>query len=62
MQDLGLRVVRTWAFYDGTPDDYHSMQPYPGVFNEHTLEALDFVIAQAASHGMRVILALVNYW
>ena len=56
--DLGMNVMRTWAF-DDRP---HGLQIMPGVFDEETFRALDYVLDASAKHGVHVILALVNYW
>ena len=55
---LGLNVVRTWAFYDGEG----KFQMRPGVYNETFFDALDWVIARAEAHGLRLILSLTNFW
>ncbi|KAK7342306.1 hypothetical protein VNO80_25253 [Phaseolus coccineus] len=54
---MGLTVCRTWAFNDG---DYNALQSSPGVFNEQAFKALDYVIAEARKHGIRLLLSLVN--
>lgn len=54
---MGLTVCRTWAFNDGT---YNALQVSPGVFNERVFQALDYVIAEARRHGIRLLLSLVN--
>ncbi|KAH1128107.1 hypothetical protein GYH30_016598 [Glycine max] len=54
---MGLTVCRTWAFNDG---DYNALQSSPGVFNEQAFKALDYVIAEARQHGIRLLLSLVN--
>lgn len=33
-----------------------------GVYNEQVFKAMDFVLDQASQHGMRVIVALTDYW
>lgn len=37
-------------------------QTRPGVFEERTFRALDWVVAEAARRGLRLILNLTNYW
>jgi mannan endo-1,4-beta-mannosidase len=60
---LGCRVVRTWAFSDGTDSTNPSLLQFaPGKYNEHALQALDIVIASAERSGLRLILPLVNNW
>ncbi|KAI3887781.1 hypothetical protein MKX03_018628 [Papaver bracteatum] len=55
--NMGLTVCRTWAFNDGA---YNALQISPGQFDERVFKALDYVIAEARIHGIRLILSLVN--
>ncbi|XP_039068851.1 mannan endo-1,4-beta-mannosidase 2-like isoform X1 [Hibiscus syriacus] len=54
---MGLTVCRTWAFNDG---GYNALQISPGQFDERIFKALDYVIAEARQHGVRLLLSLVN--
>lgn len=54
---VGLTVCRTWAFNDG---GYHALQVSPGQFDEKVFQALDFILHEAKSNGLRVILSLSN--
>ncbi|OAY34054.1 mannan endo-1,4-beta-mannosidase 2 isoform X1 [Manihot esculenta] len=54
---MGLTVCRTWAFNDG---GYNALQVSPGRFDERVFKALDYVIAEARQHGIRLLLSLVN--
>lgn len=56
---MGLTTIRTWAFGAGEPDLF---EPEPGVYNETAFERLDYVVATAAEHDLRLVLALTNYW
>jgi hypothetical protein len=56
----GLRVLRTWAF-DNSSDPY-AFQTAPGVYNEAAFQKLDYIVASAARHHMRVILTMENNW
>ena len=58
---MGLTVLRTWAFADGTAT-WRALQRSPGVYDESTFQGLDFVIHQAGLRGMRVLLAFGNAW
>ncbi|XP_068637161.1 mannan endo-1,4-beta-mannosidase 1 [Aristolochia californica] len=53
----GLNVARTWAFSDGGGG---ALQYSPGSYNENVFKGLDYVISEARSHGMKLILSLVN--
>jgi mannan endo-1,4-beta-mannosidase len=52
--------VRTWAFADGP--QWSALQPSPGVFDENVFCALDRVLAEAGSRGIRVLFNLINFW
>ncbi|KAG9149908.1 hypothetical protein Leryth_009986 [Lithospermum erythrorhizon] len=54
---MGFTVCRTWAFNDG---GYNALQISPGRFDERVFRALDYVIAEARQHGVRLLLTLVN--
>jgi len=58
--DMGLSVVRTWGFNDGSGSN--ALQTAPGVYNESVFQGLDYVLAKADELNMRVILPLVNNW
>lgn len=61
--DLGMNVVRLWAFNDRSAvQDPAAIQVEPGTYVESSLVALDQVIAAAKERNLRVILPLVNYW
>eukprot|EP00798_Chlamydomonas_sp_ICE-L_P027954 gene27954-8836_t len=57
--ESGMNVLRTWAHTSG---EQFPFQVYPGIYNEAALRALDFVLYTAASHGLLVILSLVDNW
>ncbi|KAG9139791.1 hypothetical protein Leryth_027397 [Lithospermum erythrorhizon] len=54
---MGFTVCRTWAFSDG---GYNALQLSPAQFDERVFRALDYVIAEARQHGVRLLLTLVN--
>lgn len=56
-----LTVLRTWAF-DNTPSDSSAFQTAPGQYNEATFQKLDYIVASAQHHHLRVILTMENYW
>lgn len=71
---LGIGVVRVWAFGEGGPNDvkpmadfedwprHHSFRFAPGQWNEDALVHLDKVIAEAAKNNIYVQLCLTNWW
>jgi mannan endo-1,4-beta-mannosidase len=58
---MSLPVVRMWAFNDGGSDPA-AIRTAPDKYNEKALVGLDTAIAEAKKRGIRVILALTNYW
>ena len=58
---LGMPVVRTWAFNDA-PWKSSRMQNDLGAPHEPGLLALDRVLAEAASRGLRLLLPLLDFW
>jgi mannan endo-1,4-beta-mannosidase len=58
---LGCEVVRAWAFND-RPDKQSRMWCDLTTPVEAGLRALDFAVAAAGSRGLRLILALSDYW
>ena len=71
---VGIRVVRVWAFGEGGPNDvkpvadfedwprHHSFRLAPGQWNEDAFVHLDKVIAEAAKNKIYVQLCLANWW
>ncbi|CAL9193692.1 unnamed protein product, partial [Musa hybrid cultivar] len=53
----GLTVCRTWAFSDGGDQP---LQVSQGKYDERVFQGLDFVIWEAQTRGVRLILSLVN--
>lgn len=52
---MGLGALRVWAFNDAFPYA-------PGKYSEVQGRGLDYVIAGAGRRGIRVELALLNFW
>ncbi len=60
---LGITTVRTWGFFDADDStDPAVIQFLPGRYNESGLRALDYVVARAKEHSIRLIIPLVNNW
>lgn len=71
---LGIKVLRVWAFGEGGPDDVkpigdfndwprtHSFRTKPGEWNEAEFVFLDQIIAEAKRNNVRVQLCLTNWW
>lgn len=64
MQADGVTVLRTMAFShgDGAGGKWHAFEPAKGVFNEAEFMEFDYIMESAKKHGMKVIIALENYW
>lgn len=71
---MGIKVVRIWAFGEGGPNDvkpmwdfddwprHHPFRWAPGQWNEDAFVHLDKVIAEAAKNKIYVQLCLTNWW
>ena len=59
---MGLNVIRTWAFCEGSPHDGFCFQPRPREYDEASFRNLDYVIKRASEFGIRVVLTLANNW
>jgi hypothetical protein len=59
-ESKGLTVLRTWAF-DQNPEA-QAFEPAAGQYNETAFQKLDYIVASAARHNMRLILTMGNYW
>jgi mannan endo-1,4-beta-mannosidase len=59
---MGMRVVRAWAFADGSGHGYTALQPQPYVYDDAAFDSLDYAIWKAGRLGIRLVLALVNNW
>jgi mannan endo-1,4-beta-mannosidase len=59
-EKLGFNMVRTWATCEGR--EGMCEQPEPGEYNEAAFVRLDYLIAKASEHGIRLVLTLNNYW
>jgi mannan endo-1,4-beta-mannosidase len=57
---MGLTVVRTWGFNDGS--GWNALQTAPGVYDEAVFQGLDYVLDRCSRLGLRVVLPLVNNW
>jgi mannan endo-1,4-beta-mannosidase len=59
--DMGLTVLRTWAFNDGA-GQWNALQTAPGVYQEYVFQGLDYALHLADQNGLKVVLAFVNNW
>ena len=58
-KNKGVKVMRIWAFNNGTSG---SIQPSLGTYNETALRNLDYAVKKAADNGIKLSLPFVNYW
>lgn len=63
-EKMGLKVMRTWGFIDGTEQDHCgvTLQPKMGEYNEDGFKRFDYVIQQAKEHGIKLVIPFVNNW
>lgn len=60
---MGVGMVRTWAFNDGPRKAGDSaMQVGPLQYDEVALRGMDWVLARAQFHGLKLVLPLGNGW
>ncbi len=55
----GIRVVRLWGF---SHEDWHGFEPQKGVYSEGQFSLFDYVVKSAEANGIKLIVALENYW
>ena len=58
---LGVTTVRAWAFNDYAEDPV-AIQRRAGELNEAGLRGLDHLIERAEAKGLKLVLALSNFW
>ena len=56
---MGLNTLRVWGFGSGNPQLF---QPTAREYNEAAFERFDYLIEQARANGIKLIVALGNYW
>lgn len=59
LRSMGQNTLRIWGFGSGSDLLF---QPQPEQYNEAAFERLDYVIKTAREHGIRLVIALGNYW
>ncbi|MFC4245388.1 cellulase family glycosylhydrolase [Gryllotalpicola reticulitermitis] len=60
---VGLKVVRAWAFSDGTASGQAIvLQSAPYKYDEAAFDSLDYAVYKAGQLGIRLVLALTNNW
>ncbi len=55
----GVKVVRTWGFSHET---WHGFETAKGVYSEPQFMLFDYIMESAKKNGIKVIVALENYW
>jgi hypothetical protein len=55
LQRIGLKALRVWGFNSAFPSA-------PGQYSDEQGKGLDYVIAEAGKRGLRIELALANFW
>jgi mannan endo-1,4-beta-mannosidase len=60
---VGLKVVRAWAFSDGTSGGQSVvLQPAPYKYDEAAFDSLDYAVYKAGQLGIKLVLTLTNNW
>ncbi|WP_165872147.1 PKD domain-containing protein [Tenacibaculum sp. M341] len=59
LYENGIRVIRIWGF---SHEDWHGFEPQKGVYSEAQFSLFDYVVKSAESNGLKLIIALENYW
>ncbi|MBQ4819023.1 PKD domain-containing protein [Aquimarina sp. MMG016] len=59
LYENGVRVVRLWGF---SHEDWHGFEPQKGVYSEGQFSLFDYVVKSAEANGIKLIVALENYW
>ncbi|GAA4170603.1 cellulase family glycosylhydrolase [Gryllotalpicola koreensis] len=60
---LGLKVVRAWAFSDGAAGGQNVvLQSAPYKYDESAFDSLDYAVYKAGQLGIKLVLALTNNW
>ena len=60
---MGLNSIRTWGFCDGCTDKGGFVfQKEAGVYDENTFKKMDYIIAKASKHSIRLVIPFVNNW
>ena len=55
----GVRVIRLWGF---SHEEWHGFEIEKGVYNEPQFMLFDYVVKSAEANGLKLIVALENYW
>jgi len=59
LYENGVRVARIWGF---SHEDWHGFEPQKGVYSEGQFSLFDYVVKSAEANGVKLIVALENYW
>ena len=55
----GIRVIRIWGF---SHEEWHGFEPEKGVYSEAQFSLFDYIVKSAEGNGIKLIIALENYW
>ncbi|CAK0786609.1 hypothetical protein CVIRNUC_009823 [Coccomyxa viridis] len=57
-----FNVMRLFGIADVNYNEGMPLQPSPGQYNEQVFKAIDFILNEMGKQGIKVIVALVDYW
>ncbi|MCU4740633.1 fibronectin type III domain-containing protein [Natronoglomus mannanivorans] len=59
-EEMGINFLRTFVTCEGGDGDCYILEPYE--HSEGAFETLDYIVARAADHGIRLTLILADNW
>jgi mannan endo-1,4-beta-mannosidase len=64
--ELGVTHLRVMASSEGPASEPYRITPAllrePGVYDERLLDALDYLLAECGTRGLRLVMVLTNFW
>ncbi|KAK9903432.1 hypothetical protein WJX75_005512 [Coccomyxa subellipsoidea] len=59
---FGFNTMRLFGLADVNYNEGSPLQSSPGQYNEQVFKAIDYILDQMSQNGIRVIVALIDYW
>ncbi len=59
LYENGIRVVRLWGF---SHEKWHGFEIEKGIYDEKQFSLFDYIVKSAEANGIKLIVALENYW
>ncbi|BDA49901.1 Mannan endo-1,4-beta-mannosidase 1 [Coccomyxa sp. Obi] len=61
-KSFGFNIMRLFGLADVNYNEGSPLQSSPGQYNEQVFKSVDFILDQMSQNGIRVIVALIDYW